>query len=192
MSRPHPSLLALFVLSVLVNRPISAEPLSRSQADHREAVIRRVSNIAGVAGGVAVAGVCTIGFGLVGDETMFVKGAPPGLLVLDILPSAAVFAGTTWLALRTFTDVFLRREIRRWLSIPLGGVFGAVAGAAIGIAGFTTMFGIGQPLGIVSVGDATFGQVVFWSVLAGGLWGGLTGVIPGMVIGPAISFTMKY
>lgn len=158
----------------------------------REQTVRRVASYVGLVGGIGVAGVCTVGFGLLGSETMITQGAPAGRVVLDIVPSFAVFAGATWLASRAFVEAFVRLEVNRWLSVPVGAAFGGAAGVAIGVLGFTTMFAIGQPLGIMAIGDMGFGEVVYYSVLAGALWGGLSGLIPGAILGPAISFPLGY
>ena len=80
----------------------------------------------------------------------------------------------------------------------IADVTGLAGGAALGIAatilwgfvglvGFTTVFAVGQPLGVVAVRDEMgWLEVVGWSALAGGFWGALTGVVPGLVAGPAV------
>lgn len=169
------------------------DAVGTEQIVERTERIQQITNITGLVAGAGIGVLATAVWGFVGQDSIYIQGSDPWRLAVDIVPTFIAFTGATWFALRVFSDAMVALNLNPWLAAPVGAGFGLLAGAFVGAVGWTTMFAVGQPLGIVAVGeDSVWLRIVGLGLLSGAVWGGLTGIIPGLVLGPVIRIAVRY
>ncbi len=145
----------------------------------------------------AVFGLLMVVYYALGPFTVYKEFESPIVSLVGIAIPSLVQILSAIAVTGAFAYLFIRWRVKRWLSFPMGALLGIVAGGLSG--GFTigAMFAI-----LVSTGSFEMSASVQWmdtwyeafgyTFAAGGAFGGLTGLPAGIVLGPVLSFYLKY
>ena len=132
----------------------------------------------------------SIGIGLTVAHGVLLFGYTPhelfGNKVLSFLPTAPVAIAISILTTNLFFDIFSKPAVNKWVSIPLGGLGGAVEGALIGGVTYSVFFGAMSIINPEFANTNNFGEALWMGFSGGAAFGSMIGLIPGAVMAPCI------